>query len=107
MHGGGPGLLMLKRSESNSCYAKALKRLLYGEVETQRGVGGGVGGGLPIAVLDNSEATLHIATVLGRVLHGEPSILGIRYASALILLCKHPNHTHAQARQCNTYNYTN
>lgn len=75
--GGGIGVLTLKRSESNSCYAKAPKRFLYGEVETQRRGGRRWGEALPIAVLQNSEAKLHVATVLGGYCTLKRAFLGL------------------------------
>lgn len=61
VHGGGIGVLTLKRSESNSCYAKAPKRFLYGEVEMQKGGGATTHS----CAWQLHLTTLHIATVLG------------------------------------------
>lgn len=89
VHGGGIGVLMLKRSESNSCYTKAPKRFLYGEW----------GGGCqaqPIAVLDNLETTPHSNsswTVLHICKSSDPSL-------------QMPPHMHTQTRQYNICNYT-
>lgn len=66
-------------------------------MESWRHRRGGGGGAQPIAVLDNSETTLHIVTVLEQC---------CTYVGALILLCKRPNHTRILRGGNNIYNYT-